>query len=670
MSSRRDHRSAHLRGMRTATSLGAHRWVVAPVSAGLVLVLLLAAIGAGLRVPGVTYLADLPGFGALDYRTLSAPSFQPLRSDYVNRLLGTDLAGRDRTAAPAAGTAGAAALPAAAPEPGAPTVPQDVEPTGRRGVAQHAFTNDDFSQAMSVRRLPFAARTRTTEATREDGEPTSCASTGGTAWYRYTAKDDRPLVADSFGSDHAVSIGVFRGSDLSTLQMKACSTSPAGDAEVSLTPQGGVTYHFQVTGVVRGGTTIFRLRGLGTMTQVSQGARDVLKNNYARQAALSRDGRFVALEEWGGIWVFDRRTGRRDLITRGYAYYPSLSADGRYVSFGSPEPLVEDDTNGVGDLFVHDRATGSTIRASVSSSGEQGTNSPDNPNGTWGHLSPDGRYVTFGTPLKGLVDEDVNEISDVYVRDLRTGITTLESVDEDGTPAAGESGWPMISDDGRYVVFDSAARNIVPADYSAPTPVVARNNIFRRDRTTGVIELVSAVGDKADNNANRSAMSSNARIVTWTSPSSHLVADDTNGISDVFVRDMATSTVERVSVSTRGEQQVDSGVTTGTDKYQLAAGGRYVAISGDGRYVAFDSRAANLVAQDENRATDVFLHDRAAGSTIRVSVTTHGEEGDGDSYRPRMSLDGQVVAFESVAPRFTRSEPLKSDVFVHDRNGT
>ncbi|MBW3611115.1 MAG: hypothetical protein KY438_06250, partial [Actinobacteria bacterium] len=87
-------------------------------------------------------------------------------------------------------------------------------------------------------------------------------------------------------------------------------------------------------------------------------------------------------------------------------------------------------------------------------------------------------------------------------------------------------------------------------------------------------------------------------------------------------------------------------------------------------YVVFDSRAGNLVPADTNGATDVFVHDRSVASTIRVSVTTSGEEGDGDSSCPRISRDGQVVAFESLAGRFTGSAPDNPGVFVHDRNGT
>lgn len=650
---------------------GLRHWWIMPLSAGLVLVLLLGAIGAGLRVPGLTYLSGLPGLGLLDYRTLSAEAFLPLRADYVDELLGTNIAAQEvPPRAPleraAAGPGGATSL---APDvAGAP----DLEPATAPGVLEHEFTNDDFRRAVTVRRLPFTARTSTTRATREPGEPNQCSRTGGTAWYRYTATGDRPLVADSFGSDHPVSIGVFEGSALSRLQMQSCSTSPTGDAEVSFTPKPGTTYHFQVTGVVNGGATVFRLRGLGTLTKVSEGRAPL---DFG--PALSRNGRFVVFQEFGRIMMVDRSTGSRQLISRRSdgsevrGYSPSVSGDGRYVSYSTTEPVVPADTNDVDDLYVHDRVTGRTVRASVSSDGEQGSQFPGFPvKLTFGSLSLDGRYVAFATSLRGLVEEETYGANHVFVRDLRLGLTTLESRNDEGALGNADSLFPMISQDGRHVSFTSAATNLARADYSAFRSQGARLNVFRRDRVKQVTQIVSVAADKADNQAFRHAASADGTVVAWTSPSSHMVSDDSNAISDVFLRDMRTSVVQRVSVSSRGEQQVDSGVTTQTDKFQLGAGGRYVAMSGDDRYVAFDSRAGNLVARDQNGVTDVFLHDRITGSTIRVSVTTLGEEGDGDSFRPCMSHDGQVVAFDSWATRFGSSGPARPDVFVHDRNGT
>lgn len=642
------------------------RWSAAPVSAGLVLLLLLGAVGAGLRIPGLTVLAGLPGLGALDYRTLSAQDFLPLRGDYVNALLGTNLA---------SGVAGPS-IRAGATDPAGVSLrgPARTRSAGVSAAAgapiEHAFTNDDFDSAVTVRQLPFSARTDTTLATREPDEPNGCARTGGTAWYRYTAKDDRPLVADSFGSDHPVSIGVFAGSHLSRLRMQGCSTSPTGDAEVTLAPKTRTTYHFQVTGVLNGGATVFRLRGLGTLTKVSdaRGPADF-------GGAVSRDGRFVVFEEFGRVVMVDRRTGSRQLISRrtdgseARGYYPSISGDGRYVSYSTPTAIVPEDTNGVDDLYVHDRVTGRTVRASVSSTGEQGTHWAGWPLSlTYGSLSLDGRYAAFSTPMGGLVGDETYGLRHVFVRDLRTGTTTLESRNDKGVLGNGSSGFPVISEDGRYVTFNSSSNNLARADYSAASPQ-GTLNVFRRDRVRKVTEIVSVTAGKADNQAFRHAASSHGTVVTWTSPSSHLVSDDSNGISDVFVRDMRTSAIQRVSVSSRGEQQLDPGGTQ-TDSFQIAAGGRYAAMSGDGRFVAFDSRAGNLVARDQNGVTDVFLHDRLTGSTIRVSVTTLGEEGDSDSGRPRMSHDGQVVAFDSWATRFGSSGPAKPDVFVHDRNGT
>src|SRR5439155_409199 len=150
---------------------------------------------------------------------------------------------------------------------------------------------------------------------------------------------------------------------------------------------------------------------------------------------------------------------------------PSLSADGRYVAFASDASnLVTGDTGGRGDIFVRDLQTGVTTRASLDSGGAQGNASSDLP-----ALSADGRYVAFASDASNLVSGDTNNVGDIFVRDLQTGVTTRVSLDSSGTQANGSSSGPAISADGRYVAFTSLANNLVSGDTNNTWDIFVRD---------------------------------------------------------------------------------------------------------------------------------------------------------------------------------------------------
>ncbi|NIS65842.1 MAG: hypothetical protein GTO05_11935, partial [Gemmatimonadales bacterium] len=230
------------------------------------------------------------------------------------------------------------------------------------------------------------------------------------------------------------------------------------------------------------------------------------------------------------------------------------------------------------------------------------------------------------------------------------GVTERVSVAVVGGEPNGESMAPALSADGRFVAFHSEATNLVVGDTNGAM------DVFRYDRDTGDTIRVSVATAGAEGNAGSydPAISADGRYVAFDSDATNLVADDTNGAADVFVHDCTTGETSRVSVTTMGAQ----------GNY----GSYYPAISSDGRYVAFESDATNLVAGDLNFWTDVFVHDRETGETTRVSVTSGGVEGDDGSYWPAISGDGRYVAFESDAINLVAGDfNFWTDVFVHDR---
>ncbi len=326
----------------------------------------------------------------------------------------------------------------------------------------------------------------------------------------------------------------------------------------------------------------------------------------------------------------------------------SIGAGGRFVAFrSSSSGLVAGDTNGADDVFVLDRQEGTTERVSVASDGTEA----DGPS-AWPLVSADGRYVVFMSAAANLVPGDTNGIDDVFVHDRQTGATERADVASDGSEANGApDGFPQISGDGRYVVFMSAADNLVAGDTNGEP------DVFARDRQAGTTERVSVAddGSQALGFSGYPATSGDGRYMSFMSAADNLVAGDTNGAPDVFVRDRQAGTTERVSVTGGG------GEADGPSWYQ--------SVSDDGD-VAFVSGAGNLVAGDANGADDVFVRDRQAGTTERVSVATDGTESDGLSavYPPRISADGDAVAFDSVASNLVAGDTnAVADVFVRDR---
>jgi Tol biopolymer transport system component len=341
-----------------------------------------------------------------------------------------------------------------------------------------------------------------------------------------------------------------------------------------------------------------------------------------------------------------------------YSYAVAISAHGRYVLFSSDaDNLVANDTNEQTDAFVRDRVTGRTTRVSVSSTGAQARRSSDPFGGSKaGGITADGRYVVFRSDASNLVAGDTNRAEDIFVHDRKTGRTSRVSVTSGGRQANGASGFPVISADGHYVAFVSSASNLVAHDTNGAADVFVHNLVTGRTRRVSV----SSRGRQANAECDEPSISRHGRYVAFASPASNLVANDTNGLSDVFVRDRRTGRIHRVSITSRGAQS--DGSSTGT-------GSNAPAISADGRFVAFHSDASNLVPRDTNRAFDIFVHDRTTGATQRVSVGPNGRQANAESLGPpTISADGRYVAFASLASNLVAGDQNDTtDAVIRDR---
>jgi Tol biopolymer transport system component len=326
---------------------------------------------------------------------------------------------------------------------------------------------------------------------------------------------------------------------------------------------------------------------------------------------------------------------------------PSVSADGRYVSFWSlASDLVSGDRNGEMDVFVRDVVLGNTTRVSVDMDGGDADGASGFP-----AITPDGRFVAFSSDAPDLVPDDGNGTFDIFLRDLLTATTFRASVDAEGGDPNGFSltGGLAVTPDGRYVAFDSYASDLVVGDDNHESDVFVRDMVS--ETTTWV--SVDTQGGAGNGFSGNPSISAEGRHVAFRSSASDLVAGDGNGDTDVFVRDLLTGTTTRVSVDVNGGD-------ANSHSYNPS-------MSGDGRYVAFYSGANDLVEEDGNPYSDVFVRDLTLGVTTRASVDYHGHDAEAGSFDPSISADGRYVAFLSDSSDLIPDDGNDlGDVFVRD----
>lgn len=386
----------------------------------------------------------------------------------------------------------------------------------------------------------------------------------------------------------------------------------------------------------------------GATMRVSSTSAGVNGNKDSANPAVSADGRFVAFDSTAtnlvpgdtgsqcvsasgtnvncpDVFIKNLETGETRLVSATASgaqgdqasMRPAVSADGRFVAFrSSATNLVPGDSNGKADIFLKDMQTGAVSRISVGMDGSEGGDDSDAP-----VISGDGRYVAFRSAAGSLVPADGNSTMDVFLKDVQTGALSRVSTSAAGVPGDEASGFSSLalSADGRFVAFESVAPNLVPGDANG------KRDVFVKDTQTGAIALASADagGTQGDEDSYHSvSISGNGRFVAFSSDAGNLVpgdANNANGKTDIFLKDMQTGAIAMISTNSGGVAQGQG--TSGS-----------AAISGDGRFVVYDSEAANLVAGDTNRKTDVFVKDTQSGTTIRVSTSTADmENGAGDN---------------------------------------
>ncbi len=437
------------------------------------------------------------------------------------------------------------------------------------------------------------------------GAVLAASALGLAAVASYAAKDDTTLASRASGADGAIANSSASDPAISADGRYVAFSSGATNLDPDDTDQDTDMYVRDT----QGDTTQLVSRASG-----GNGAK---ANSSMFRIAISANGRYVA---FGGtatnldpddtdtrhdVFVRDTQRDTTELVTRasgaagaklnGNAFLgQGISADGRYVAFHTFATNVHPaDQDSTGDVYVRDRDADTTqlISRATGANGVKGDQFSYSP-----VVSANGRYVVYHSHATNLDPGDQDTTQDVFVRDLATDTTTLVSraSGADGAKGNGGSSEPRISADGRYVVFQSTASNLDPADGDTAS------DIYVRDLQTHSTVLASRAGGPDGAKANRAslgAISGDGRYVSFRSAAANLDPADTDTIDDTFVRDLQTDTTTLVSRAS------GAGGAKGNAFSDLSA------LSGDGRFVAFRSRASNFVSDDNDANTDIFVRD-------------------------------------------------------------
>jgi hypothetical protein len=364
----------------------------------------------------------------------------------------------------------------------------------------------------------------------------------------------------------------------------------------------------------------------------------------------------------------------------------SSSADGRYVAFASGATnLVPGDTNGKQDVFVRDRKSGTTARVSLNYSGSQvsdpgisgykisangrfvvfsgktyyfegggsysfgysvyirdllnnttelisKTSAGAPVEGQGPDISADGRYVVYYSSSSNVVSGDTNGVSDIFLYDRKSDTTTLLSKSDTGTLGNASVSYPSISCDGAYIAFNTNATNLVSDDTNGYA------DTFLVDRINNTIKDLTINGNDSSSYSDTPQISCDGSTIVFGSSANNLITGDTNSLYDLFAYDTYSESFERLNVTSNGVQTTDYGLYSGQGAYS---------VSFNGQYVAFGALSAQLVPGDTNAKVDIFVRDRAGGTTQRLSMRDSSTETAYNSVDPWISADARIVTYIS-----------------------
>ncbi len=410
-------------------------------------------------------------------------------------------------------------------------------------------------------------------------------------------------------------------------------------------------------------------RSTGETSLVSRTPTGASGNSYSMLPSISQNGRYVAFEsdasdlteggsESSDVFVYDRITGMvslaskapRGAVANGGSWEPQISPNGRWLCFYSEASnLVDNDANGDYDVYLADLVFDEMHLASRRMDGHAGNG------GSYECTVADSGEVAFMSDATDLVAGDTNDESDVFLFDpltLQVELLSRTGAPQDA-PSIGSSDSPSISTDGRRVAFLGSGTDL-PGPHAQ-----TQQEVYVRDRDTQQTWRISTAHDPrqaALDSSYRPRISPDGSLVAFDSYARDLVPDDSNGNSDVFVQEVGGTTRECAS---RASMELPSG-----------GGAIQSAVSGDGSLVVFASRAPALLPAAAEGNQHIFLYDRSTRQIELVSRSGRGELANGASASPKISADGRTIAFDSQATNLVDGSDTNnsSDVFLLDRD--
>ncbi|MCA9905708.1 MAG: PD40 domain-containing protein, partial [Anaerolineae bacterium] len=341
------------------------------------------------------------------------------------------------------------------------------------------------------------------------------------------------------------------------------------------------------------------------------------------------------------------------MVSRGYdgspangrSYHPTISSDGLYVVFASDASnLLPGDTNGRSDVFSYDRLTCTLTLISVAADGVTFGNGDS----VAPAVTSDGRYVAFQSAARNLLSAAVSTTWAIFLRDTQTNETVIISVAPDGSAADAQSRLPAISADGRYIAYQSQATNLTNDEDT----IIYDIFLFDRDTNETIRVSNSYDGGMPFGQSERAAISADGRYVAYDSVAPNIIPDDTNSFMDVFVYDRTTGQTKRVSVSSSGAQ--NSGTSSNP------------ALTADGQYITFS--ASGSLQTGYGGPYNVYLHDQLNGQTIQISLPMSNTQAGAESGGSVLSSDGNYVVYSSYANSLVHGDTNgATDIFRYDR---
>jgi len=377
-------------------------------------------------------------------------------------------------------------------------------------------------------------------------------------------------------------------------------------------------------GLADGSSSRLQISGNGEFAVFDSSARDLVPGDGVTHGTEV----FEANLETGAITRVSVNTAGGD--QNGSSTLPSVSADGTYVAFvSSATNLVPGGSTGKNNVFLRNMSTGITTQVSLTPTGQQPAGFSTRPS-----ISGDGNLIAFDSDALNLTSKRLPKsgYTQIYLKDMSTGTTTLESEGIDDSPGNGDSLRAAISSDGTHLAFVSDATNLTSNDNNG------YRNVFERDLTENSTTLISVSDSGGDSNgpsdpSSRPSISADGQFVGFESRATDIVPGVSAQDYQAYLRDSVNDTTALVSV-TPSDQPGDASSTRPS-------------VSATGQYVAFESNAHDLVRKDRNHKRDVFVRDMVNGTTTLASVAIGGGGSNGLSLRPSISADGSEVLFAS-----------------------